>query len=548
MRGRRQPGALRPRHLLYTSRVPNPHGSGGSWRRDRLRRTSTCAHRSRRRRDCACCRVTYLGLAAEAVLVHVDTTERNVWQRDGCPAPCPQHGRRDGIGVAREPARTAKELGLRRTIGLIDRPTGGTGATAVARIDRHHQHARHSGFVLDELPELIEGPAMQRRSLGLASRDPLAQAVGFLANSMMSAVMRAPLPYTEQMRCSAAQDGSVMGTEREAAYGTLLRRYRLAAGLTQEALARRAGLGATTIAALERNRHGAPRQETLALLADALALMPSDGALFLAAAQPKDIGTDLLWRGTCLPPPQEPAHPQPMPMPPTPLIGREQELADLVSLLQRPETRLLTLTGAGGCGKTRLALAVAATLVRETTPTACGWWNWPRWPTRRWCPAPCWRRWACARSRPPLPGPLAALQGGGCCWCWTTASTWSARAPRWRRAAARCAGVRVLATSREALGMAGERPWRVPSLAVPDLSTCRHPAQVGRLRRRCGCSWRGRRRRAGLRAERAERARRWRRSARGWTASRWPSSWPRPGWASCAWRRSPRGWTTASAC
>ena len=48
-----------------------------------------------------------------------------------------------------------------------------------------------------------------------------------------------------------------------------------------------------------------------------------------------------------------------LPAPRTSLIGRDQEVAEAAGLLLRPDVRLLTITGAGGAGKTRLAIAVA---------------------------------------------------------------------------------------------------------------------------------------------------------------------------------------------
>ncbi len=144
-----------------------------------------------------------------------------------------------------------------------------------------------------------------------------------------------------------------MGAQESSEFGLLLRSYRLAAGLTQEVLAEQSHLSPHGISALERGTSHAPQAETVTRLAEALHLLPAQCAALEATVRRQ----------------RRPRHapPQPssgvassaLPVPLTSLVGREREREDVGRLIRDTAVRLLTLTGPGGVGKTRLALQVA---------------------------------------------------------------------------------------------------------------------------------------------------------------------------------------------
>ncbi len=140
-------------------------------------------------------------------------------------------------------------------------------------------------------------------------------------------------------------------SDQQTSFGILLKRYRMVAGLTQEALAARAQISARTIADLERGINRLPRHDTFELLMTALNVTSQQRTLFLAMARPEmtaeSARTPSLSR---------------LPLPPTALIGREQEMTQALTKLRSDGVRLLTLTGPAGIGKTRLGLQVASDL------------------------------------------------------------------------------------------------------------------------------------------------------------------------------------------
>ena len=88
-----------------------------------------------------------------------------------------------------------------------------------------------------------------------------------------------------------------MATKPGTSFGEVLKRLRVAAGLTQEALAERANLSPKTVSNLESHPDHTPRLESVTLLADALGVGAEDRARLLAAARPETLLTTPLAAG-----------------------------------------------------------------------------------------------------------------------------------------------------------------------------------------------------------------------------------------------------------
>jgi len=128
-------------------------------------------------------------------------------------------------------------------------------------------------------------------------------------------------------------------------FGTILRGLRVAKGMSQEALAEAAQISTDAVSTYERGVRKRPHRETAAMLADALGLDAKSRFDFIALARATTGQSRNLPQGN-------------LPLDLTTLIGRRPELDEVEALLA--QHRAVSLTGIGGIGKTRLALATAA--------------------------------------------------------------------------------------------------------------------------------------------------------------------------------------------
>jgi predicted ATPase/DNA-binding XRE family transcriptional regulator len=147
--------------------------------------------------------------------------------------------------------------------------------------------------------------------------------------------------------------------EQTSSFGYWLRRRRKALDLTQDELAQRTGWSLGTIKKIESDQRR-PSKQLTERLADLLEMGADERAVFLKAAR-AELAIDKL--EIVRPSLETLAAPQRstnLPAHATPFIGRERELAALRDLIYRDDVRLVTLSGPGGTGKTRLGLQVAA--------------------------------------------------------------------------------------------------------------------------------------------------------------------------------------------
>jgi predicted ATPase/DNA-binding XRE family transcriptional regulator len=137
------------------------------------------------------------------------------------------------------------------------------------------------------------------------------------------------------------------------AFGAQLKALREAAGFTQEELATIAGLSVHAVSALERGERRRPHVDTVRALSAALDLNGPTRDALLGNARPAAKTAAVELSDVSLP------------IAPTVLVGRDADVHTLRQWLAEAAPRLVTLTGPGGAGKTRLALELAHAIAAE---------------------------------------------------------------------------------------------------------------------------------------------------------------------------------------
>ena len=259
-------------------------------------------------------------------------------------------------------------------------------------------------------------------------------------------------------------------------FGRQLRQLRRVRDLTQAALAQAAFCALDTIKKLESGRRR-PSRQLAVQLADVLDLDAAERATFLAAARGSAASDtpDAPPLATTPSPIQRVQNNLPAQL--TRFIGRGHAIADLQRLLER--ARLLTLTGSGGSGKTRLALEVGAlvtpifadgvwlvelaalsdgAMVAETVATILS------------LPSPSQPARSVLMQYLRDKRMLLVLDN-----CEHLIQACAELAEALLRA---CPDLHILATSREGLGVAGELVWPVPTLQLPDPEAQLTPAEL----------------------------------------------------------------------
>jgi predicted ATPase/transcriptional regulator with XRE-family HTH domain len=161
-----------------------------------------------------------------------------------------------------------------------------------------------------------------------------------------------------------------MLNESAETFGAALRDERERAGLTQEDLAERAGLSRNAISALERGERQRPFPHTVQALAAALGLSdPERDRLFrlarARASAPRAADAAPVPAAAAVGAEADELPSRPLPLAPNALLGRETERRVVAVAFDDHRCRLVTLSGAGGVGKSRLALQLAGDLAHR---------------------------------------------------------------------------------------------------------------------------------------------------------------------------------------